>query len=62
MTVPRVIPRRGDGLTTKRPGVLIAPAAGRPMWLPLEDAYALADELVDVAEAMEQRHAERAAQ
>ncbi|MFF0943712.1 hypothetical protein ACFYE2_05735 [Kocuria sp. CPCC 205300] len=58
MTVPRVIPRRAEGLTTRRPGVLIAPAeGGRPVWVALEDVYALADQLVDTAEAMEQRHA-----
>lgn len=62
MSVPRVIPRRGDGLATKRPGLLVVLDAGRPMWLPLEDAYALADELVEVAEQMEQRHAEGAGQ
>lgn len=65
MTVPRVIPRRAEGLTTRRPGMLIAPTTGgRPVWVVLEDCHALADELVDQAEAMEQRHAaaEEAAQ
>lgn len=56
MTAPRVLPRRGEGLATSRPGLLLVPTTGRPLWVALEDAHTLADELVDAAEAMEDRH------
>lgn len=57
MTVPRVMPRsngRPSGLYA-RPGLVIATSPRNAVWIDLDDAHALADALVDAAEAMEAR-------
>jgi hypothetical protein len=50
-----VLPKSGNGLLRSTPGILIA-APRSSVWIPLADAWALSDAVVDLAEQMDRRH------